>query len=69
MREAAVVLLSYLVVAVASLFAYSAWLTTWLLEPFWRGVVSVLFWILGFALGARLFWNGVKRLQGGRRAD
>ena len=63
------VLLSYMVVVVASLIAYTVWLTAWLLGPFWRGVFSVLFWILGFALGTQLFWNAVKLLQRERRSN
>jgi hypothetical protein len=62
-REAALVLLSYVVVVVASLLAYTVWLSAWLLGPFWRGVVSVLFWIVGFALGTQLFWSAAKLLQ------
>ena len=69
-RQAAVILISLITVVIASLFAYAAvWLLSAILTPFWLGLVTIFSWIVGFALGTRLFWNTVTTLPAGRKTD
>ena len=69
-REAVVILTSLVAVVIASLFAYAAvWLLSAMLPQFWLGLVSIFSWIVGFALGTKLFWNTVSTLPSGKRSD
>lgn len=63
MREMLVIPASLLVVGVSTAFAVLAWSLTWILDPLWHASLTTFFWIVGFAVGDRLFWIAVTRIQ------
>jgi hypothetical protein len=62
-RQGIIILLSCLVVGVSALGMYAIWLIASHLTPFWRGIVSLIVWVVTFAFGATMFWKTVESLE------
>ncbi len=56
-RELAVVMLSLVPVVLGSVFAYVFWQLSPAFDPLWRASFTVLTWVVGFAIGTRVFWR------------
>ena len=61
LRQVAGIALSLVPFAISSVLAFVAWEAVSGVEA-WRMITTTLTWIVGFALGTRLFWKGVERL-------
>ncbi len=62
MRELLVIPASFLTVVVSTVFGVVAWSLFGFFDPLWHAALTVFFWIVGFAVGSRVFWNAVSRL-------
>ena len=63
-RIALVISLSLNIFVLACLAMYGTWLATPWLNSFWRGVSSLLVWIISFGIGALAFWKLILSMSG-----
>ena len=63
MKSIFLVFLSLVAVGIGWVLATIAWSMTYVLDPLWHASFAVFTWVVGFAIGTRLFWVAVKRMQ------
>ena len=61
-RQAAVVGLALIPLAISIPAAYAAWLAFPSIEA-WHMIVTGFVWVAAFAAGTQIFWKGVERLS------